>query len=70
MTRNLDRRVEVVTLILDANLKTHLKNDVLDTYLKDNTKPRALNSGGRYERVPMAPGEAAFYKSITLRGKH
>jgi polyphosphate kinase len=67
MTRNLDRRVEVVTPILDANLKRHLKN-VLDTYLKDNTKARMLTSEGSYEKVPLAPGEAAFNSQLHFEG--
>ena len=67
MTRNLDRRVEVVTPILDANLKRHLKN-VLDTYFKDNTKARMLTSEGSYEKVPLAPGEAAFNSQLHFEG--
>ena len=68
MTRNLDRRVEVVTPILDANLKRHLKNVVLRTYLTDNTKARVLNADGLYERVPMAPGETAFNSQLHFEG--
>jgi polyphosphate kinase len=68
MTRNLDRRVEVVTPILDANLKRHLKDVVLATYLKDNTKARVLNADGFYERVPMAPGEAPFNSQLHFEG--
>ncbi|MFN2499861.1 MAG: polyphosphate kinase 1 [Pyrinomonadaceae bacterium] len=68
MTRNLDRRVEVVTPILNVNLKRHLKDTVLDAYLKDNTKARVLNSDGLYERVPMAPGEAAFNSQLYFEG--
>lgn len=68
MTRNLDRRVEVVTPVLDANLKQHLKNVVLDTYLKDNVKARILNADGVYERVPMAPEEEAFNSQLHFEG--
>ena len=68
MTRNLDRRVEVVTPILDANLKQHLKNVVLDTYLKDNVKARVLNADGVYERVPMSPEEEAFNSQLHFEG--
>jgi len=68
MTRNLDRRVEVVTPILDANLKQILKNVVLGAYLKDNVKARVLNADGVYERVPMAPGEAAFNSQLHFEG--
>lgn len=68
MTRNLDRRVEVVTPILDANLKQHLKNGVLETYLKDNVKARVLNADGVYERVPMAPNEKPFNSQLHFEG--
>src|ERR1044072_6299246 len=68
MTRNLDRRVEVVTPILDANLKRHLKDAVIGTYLKDNTKARVLNADGIYERVAMADDEAAFNCQLHFEG--
>ena len=68
MTRNLDRRVEVVTPILDPSLKRHLKDVVLATYLKDNVKARVLNADGLYERVPMSPGEATFDSQLHFEG--
>jgi polyphosphate kinase len=68
MTRNLNRRVEVVTPVLDANLKRHLKDTVLAAYLKDNVKARILNSDGGYERVPMAPEEVPFNSQLYFEG--
>lgn len=68
MTRNLDRRVEVVTPILDLNLKRYLKDVVLGAYLKDNVKARILNADGFYERVPMAEGEAPFNSQLHFEG--
>jgi polyphosphate kinase len=68
MTRNLDRRVEVVTPILDANLKRHLKDVVLGTYLRDNTKARVLSADGVYEPVPLAPGETPFNSQLHFEG--
>jgi polyphosphate kinase len=68
MKRNLDRRVEVVTPILDANLKRHLKDVVLSAYLRDNVKARILNSEGLYERVPTEPGEAPFNSQLHFEG--
>jgi len=68
MTRNLDRRVEVVTPILDADLKRYLKHVVLGAYLRDNVKARILNADGFYERVPMAPGEAPFNSQLHFEG--
>ncbi|HKP46782.1 MAG TPA: polyphosphate kinase 1 [Pyrinomonadaceae bacterium] len=68
MTRNLDRRVEVVTPILDPGLKHHLRNVVLETYLKDNVKARVLTADGAYERVPMNPGEEPFNSQLHFEG--
>jgi polyphosphate kinase len=68
MTRNLDRRVEVVTPILDPNLKRYLKDVVLEAYLKDNVKARILNADGSYERVPMGSEEGPFNCQLHFEG--
>jgi polyphosphate kinase len=68
MTRNLDRRVEVITPILDANLKRHLKEVVLGAYLKDNVKARTLTADGNYEKVVTKPDEAAFNSQLHFEG--
>ncbi|HYJ89194.1 MAG TPA: polyphosphate kinase 1 [Pyrinomonadaceae bacterium] len=68
MTRNLDRRVEVVTPIIDANLKRYMKDVVLAAYLKDNVKARILNADGFYERVPMKPEDAPFNSQLHFEG--
>jgi len=68
MKRNLDRRVEVVTPILDANLKRYLKDTVLAAYLRDNVKARILNSEGTYDRVPMNPGDELFNSQLFFEG--
>jgi polyphosphate kinase len=57
MSRNFDRRVEVIAPVYDPNLKKYLKDVVLATYLKDNTKARRLLPDGSYEHVTLAPGE-------------
>lgn len=57
MSRNFDRRVEVLAPIYDPNLKKYLKDAVLATYLKDNVKARRLLADGSYERIEPAPGE-------------
>ena len=68
MARNLDRRVEVVTPVLDPQLKKYLKDTVLDAYLRDNVKARVMNSDGTYEMPPMAPGEQPFNSQLFFEG--
>lgn len=48
MQRNLDRRVEITFPIKDKDLKKFIKEDVLDTLLKDNEKARLLEPSGKY----------------------
>ncbi|MGH9944730.1 MAG: polyphosphate kinase 1, partial [Pyrinomonadaceae bacterium] len=57
MSRNLDRRVEVVAPVTDPRLVRYLKEVLLDTYLRDNVKARRLRADGTYERVRAAAGE-------------
>ena len=68
MTRNLDRRVEVVTPIIDPNLRRYLKEVVLEAYMRDNVKARILNSEGLYDRVPMGPDDAPFNSQLHFEG--
>jgi polyphosphate kinase len=58
LPRNLNRRVEVVTPISEPNLKTYLKDVLLDAYLRDNVRARMLMPDGSYARVQTVPGEA------------
>jgi polyphosphate kinase len=51
MHRNLDRRVEVVVPIKDANIRQYLKEVLLAAYLRDNVNARILNADGSYEKV-------------------
>ncbi len=68
MTRNLDRRVEVVTPVLDEQSRKYLKDTVLAAYLRDNVKARVMNSDGTYEMPPMAIGEEAFNSQSFFEG--
>jgi polyphosphate kinase len=60
MSRNFDRRVEVIVPVYDPKLKAYLKDVVLMAYLKDNAKARRLLPDGSYERIKPAPGEELF----------
>jgi len=68
MTRNLDRRVEVVTPILEPSLRRYLKDVVLAAYLRDNAKARILTADGNYERVPKDADEPAFNSQLHFEG--
>ena len=68
MTRNLDRRVEVVAPVLDSALKKYLKDTVLAAYLKDNVKARVLNADGAYERPEVRAGEEPFNSQVYFEG--
>jgi polyphosphate kinase len=68
MARNLDRRVEVVTPILDSQLKRYLNDVILASYLRDNVKARILTADGNYEKVPMSPEEAPFNSQLHFEG--
>lgn len=61
MQRNLDRRVEVAVPIIDAEIKTYLRDTLLENYLKDNTKARVLKADGTYRRL--SPGTAKVFDS-------
>jgi len=50
MTRNFDRRIELLFPIEEESLKEHLKF-ILDTYWKDNLKSRILGASKIYTRV-------------------
>jgi len=60
MPRNLDRRVEVVAPVENANLKNYLKNEYLGAYLRDNVKARELMADGFYRRVTPEANELEF----------
>ena len=50
MTRNLERRVEVGTIVLDDKVKKTIVN-MFNTMLKDNVKACELKANGNYKRV-------------------
>ena len=51
MQRNLDKRVEVIAPVNDPQIKSYLKSEVLEVYLRDNVKARLLQPDGSYLRV-------------------
>lgn len=52
MPRNLVERCEVVFPVTQPDLKKRLRDEILASYLKDNTKARLLQPNGEYHRAP------------------
>jgi polyphosphate kinase len=57
MLRNLDRRVEVLVPIKDPELRTAIRDDILNVSLRDNVKSWELCSDGSYRRHESGGGE-------------
>ena len=68
MTRNLDRRVEVVVPVQDAQIKKYLKDTLLSAYLRDNVKARVMNSDGVYEQPQRGINEEPFNSQTHFEG--
>ena len=71
MPRNLDRRVEILFPVEDAQLRQAVRREILGRHLEDTVKARRLLSDGSYERVTPAPGTPALNSqqwSIEHRG--
>ena len=64
MSRNFDRRVEVVAPVRDERLKKYIKDVLLSAYLRDNVKARVLRPDGMYEHSAVAPGEEPFSSQL------
>jgi polyphosphate kinase len=69
MQRNLDRRVEVTAPIKDADLRRHLKENILDIYLRDTVNARVLRADGTYEKIEPEKDEAPFSSQIYFAGQ-
>ncbi|MEX2493604.1 MAG: polyphosphate kinase 1 [Nitrospirales bacterium] len=61
MTRNLDRRVEILFPIESPKLRSFLLESILTPYLKDNSLGRRLESDGTYTRITPAPDASPFH---------
>ncbi len=54
MPRNLVERCEVVFPVTQPELARRLRDEILEAYLKDNTKARLLQPSGEYVRAPQS----------------
>ncbi len=57
MPRNLDRRVEIIFPVLDAEIAAYLRHAVLEVELHNNVRARVLQADGSYVRRLPKPGE-------------
>ncbi|HLM62252.1 MAG TPA: polyphosphate kinase 1, partial [Pyrinomonadaceae bacterium] len=69
MHRNLDRRVEAIVPINDARLRQYIKEEILETYLKDNVNAQLLNADGTYQKITADSKKKSFDSQIYFVGK-
>ena len=69
MSRNLDRRIELMFPILDKNAFNDIKS-ILDTYFMDNTNAHNLLSNGTWEPVQKEKNQADFHAQQELYNKY
>jgi polyphosphate kinase len=67
MERNLNKRVEAVCPVLDAELAQFVRHLVLEAYLRDNVRARILQPDGTY--VPVERDGAPFDAQYTLMSR-
>jgi polyphosphate kinase len=66
MPRNFRRRVEIMFPVLEEDLKTRLKKDILDVMAADNKKAWLLHADGRYRRVEPGKNAAAVRSQMVF----
>jgi polyphosphate kinase len=65
MERNLDRRVETLCPVLDAEIRGHLRDVVLQAYLEDTDRAMVLDAHGHYSR-PVSGGASMNAQRVLL----
>ena len=60
MERNLDRRVETLCPIRESGTRQHLRDVVLDAYLRDNNRAFTLDGNGNYRQIQPNHDETPF----------
>ncbi len=66
MTRNIDRRVEVLFPLREQRLVRQIRDEVLKTYLADTVKARLLTPEGTYERLKLKKDQPAVNAQALL----
>ncbi|MBN1772236.1 MAG: polyphosphate kinase 1 [Deltaproteobacteria bacterium] len=70
MPRNLNRRVEVLFPVESPALVRHLRDVVLETYLRDNVRARRMQPDGSYVRLRPGEGETPLDSQQRLLELH
>lgn len=65
MTRNMDRRIEVVAPVYDPDIRQEFK-DILEIQLNDNVKARIQDAEESNAYVPRAEGEKAIRSQVEI----
>lgn len=61
MARNFYRRIEVIFPIEQDDIRQRIMDEILDAYLRDNSRAKLLRSNGSYRKPsPTSKNEAAF----------
>ena len=60
MRRNLDRRIEVLVPVEDPVLSAHIRDQILEICLKDNSQSWDLDESGKYTRRQPNKGTKSF----------
>jgi polyphosphate kinase len=68
MPRNLNRRVELIFPVDDAELRERIRDEVLSVYLLDNVKARRMMPDGTYKRATRSDGQASWNSQEILMG--
>lgn len=69
MPRNLIHRVEVVFPVENKGQVRFLRDKILESYLKDNTRARILETNGKYKRLKPSGDEKPFDVQSHLMGE-
>jgi polyphosphate kinase len=64
MERNLDRRVETLVPVRDAEVREHLRDVVLNAYLQDSDRAMVLDASGSYRRPEGASASVNAHKLL------
>ncbi len=70
MQRNFDRRVESIFPLEETTLLRFVRDHLLETYLRDNTRTRVLQPDGSYIRLSPAEDEPAIDSQTLDMGYH